>query len=155
MPFPVVIRATFGIYGSLWPVFSRSVLDLVWYGIQTTFGGTFLDVCFICIFGDSWANIPNSLPASASITTRAMAAFFLYWLIQFFTNFFRPHEMKWMYCKYNSRFAMPGNGNTKKKKIFATQILTGDRDFRRQGYFHAYQPVRYLHLGHGPFRRPW
>jgi NCS1 family nucleobase:cation symporter-1 len=103
----VVIRATFGIYGAYWPVFSRSVLDLVWYGIQTVFGGTFLDVSFMCIFGSSWTNIPNHLPESASITTRGMTAFFLYWCIQFTSNFFRPHEMKWMY--YTKAILMPIN----------------------------------------------
>ncbi|KAH8888119.1 hypothetical protein GQ53DRAFT_655053 [Thozetella sp. PMI_491] len=107
IPFPVVIRATFGVWGAYWPVLSRSILDLVWYGIQTVFGGLFLDVTFMAIFGDAWTNIPNHLPESASITSRGMCAFFLYWLIQFFSNFFRPHELKWMY--YTKAIIMPIN----------------------------------------------
>ncbi|KAH7038378.1 permease for cytosine/purines, uracil, thiamine, allantoin-domain-containing protein [Microdochium trichocladiopsis] len=107
IPFPIVIRASFGIYGSLWPIFSRSILDLVWYGIQSAFGGTFIDVAFIAIFGDAWKNIPNHLPASASITTRGMTAFFLNWLLQFWTSFYRPNELKWMY--YVKAVTMPMN----------------------------------------------
>ncbi|KAH7025154.1 permease for cytosine/purines, uracil, thiamine, allantoin-domain-containing protein [Microdochium trichocladiopsis] len=105
--FPVAVRACFGVYGGLWPVFSRSVLDLVWYGIQCTFGGTFIDVAFVAIFGDAWKNIPNALPASASITTRGMTAFFLYWVLQSWTTFYRPNEMKWMY--YAKSVLMPIN----------------------------------------------
>ncbi|KAH8893552.1 hypothetical protein GQ53DRAFT_644772 [Thozetella sp. PMI_491] len=105
--FPVVIRATFGIWGSLWPVFSRSILDLVWYGIQSTFGAAFLDVAFMCIFGNSWTNLPNHLPASASITTRGMVAYFLYWLLQLLTTFYRPHELKVVY--YAKAVLMPVN----------------------------------------------
>lgn len=94
-------------YGSFWPIFSRSILDLVWYGIQSTFGGTFIDVAFIAIFGDAWKDIPNHLPASASITTRGMTAFLLNWLIQFWTSFYRPNELKWMY--YAKAVTMPIN----------------------------------------------
>ncbi|KXJ86579.1 permease for cytosine/purines, uracil, thiamine, allantoin-domain-containing protein [Microdochium bolleyi] len=107
IPFPVVVRGCFGVYGGLWPVFSRSVLDLVWYGTQSAFGGTFVDVALITIFGDLWRDIPNHLPESASITTRGMTAFFLYWVLQFWTTFFRPNELKWMY--YVKAIIMPIN----------------------------------------------
>lgn len=59
------------------------------------------------MFGDSWKNIPNQLPASASITTRGMTAYFLGWLLQFWTSFYRPNELKWMY--YAKAVLMPIN----------------------------------------------
>jgi NCS1 family nucleobase:cation symporter-1 len=37
--FPVVGRASFGIWGSLWPVLNRSVMACVWYGVQSWIGG--------------------------------------------------------------------------------------------------------------------
>lgn len=39
---PVVTRASFGIWGSLWPVFNRAAMACVWYGVQSWIGGTYL-----------------------------------------------------------------------------------------------------------------
>jgi NCS1 family nucleobase:cation symporter-1 len=49
--FPIWMRATFGMWGGILPVLIRTVLDMVWFGIQTYFGGLFLDLVFQCIFG--------------------------------------------------------------------------------------------------------
>jgi cytosine/uracil/thiamine/allantoin permease len=37
--FPVVARASFGIWGSLWPVFNRAAMACIWYGVQAWIGG--------------------------------------------------------------------------------------------------------------------
>lgn len=37
--FPVVSRASFGIWGSLWPVFNRAAMACIWYGVQSWIGG--------------------------------------------------------------------------------------------------------------------
>lgn len=37
--FPVVNRASFGIWGSLWPVFNRAAMACIWYGVQSYIGG--------------------------------------------------------------------------------------------------------------------
>lgn len=37
--FPVVGRASFGIWGSLWPVFNRAAMACIWYGVQAWIGG--------------------------------------------------------------------------------------------------------------------
>ena len=39
IPFPVVTRASFGIWGSLWPVFNRAAMACIWYGVQAWIGG--------------------------------------------------------------------------------------------------------------------
>ena len=39
--FPVVTRASFGIWGSLWPVFNRAAMACIWYGVQSWIGGKF------------------------------------------------------------------------------------------------------------------
>lgn len=46
------------------------------------------------IFGDSFKNIPNQLPASAGIKTNRMLAFFLFWLIHLGFCFFRPYQLR-------------------------------------------------------------
>lgn len=39
--FPVVARASFGVWGSLWPVFNRAAMACIWYGVQAWLGGKF------------------------------------------------------------------------------------------------------------------
>lgn len=36
IPFAVANRASFGVWGSLWPVFTRCVMAVIWYGVQVT-----------------------------------------------------------------------------------------------------------------------
>ncbi|KAJ8595845.1 hypothetical protein M405DRAFT_837575 [Rhizopogon salebrosus TDB-379] len=68
--FPVVNRASFGIFGSL----------CVWYGVQSSIGGT----CVLVMLRAIWPsvnNIPNSMPASSGTNTRDFMCFLLFWLI--------------------------------------------------------------------------
>lgn len=37
--FPVTVRASFGIWGSFWPVINRVVMAIIWYGVQGYIGG--------------------------------------------------------------------------------------------------------------------
>lgn len=37
--FPVTARASFGIWGSFWPVINRVVMAIIWYGVQGYIGG--------------------------------------------------------------------------------------------------------------------
>jgi NCS1 family nucleobase:cation symporter-1 len=37
--FPVVCRSSFGVWGSLWPVLNRTVMAIIWYGVQGFIGG--------------------------------------------------------------------------------------------------------------------
>lgn len=108
--YPVQVRATFGMWGSYWvcrrvyfssiktesspqPVFSRSILAIIWFSVQSYFLGQFIDVCFRCIFGSGWTNLHNGLSASAGITTREFVAYFLGWLMQLPLCFIRPHNI--------------------------------------------------------------
>lgn len=80
--FPVYLRISAGIYGSLWFVFIRAIVAVFYMGTQTYYASRLFDVCLRCIFGHQWTDIPNRLPASAGITTSQMVAFFLTWLFQ-------------------------------------------------------------------------
>ncbi|KAI5305159.1 RNA-splicing factor [Ascosphaera pollenicola] len=59
IPFPVAIRASFGIYGSLWPVFNRAAMACIWYGQCVTL--------MIRSIWTSYTTLPNGLPASSAI----------------------------------------------------------------------------------------
>ncbi|KAJ5901943.1 Nucleobase cation symporter-1 NCS1 [Penicillium taxi] len=77
--FPVVSRASFGIWGSFWPVINRVVMAIIWYGVQSYIGGECVTVMIEAIW-PSYKNLPNGLSASAGVTTKDFVSFFLFWL---------------------------------------------------------------------------
>lgn len=70
-------------YGSYFFIAIRASVCIIWYGIQSFYGANLVSLCFRCIFGDAWHSWPNSLPASASVTSKQLLGFFLVWLIEF------------------------------------------------------------------------
>ncbi|TFY68007.1 hypothetical protein EVJ58_g1275 [Rhodofomes roseus] len=94
--FPVVARASFGIWGSLWCVFNRAAMACVWYGVQASIGGT----CVLVLLRAMWPsveNIPNSMPASSGTTTRDFMSFFLFWLISLPAIWLPIHKVRHLF----------------------------------------------------------
>jgi NCS1 family nucleobase:cation symporter-1 len=60
----------------------RASVGTIWYGINTYYGANLLSTMLLCMFGHRWANFPNTLPASASITSKQLLCFFLTWIIE-------------------------------------------------------------------------
>jgi len=81
--FPVIARSVMGMYGYYFFVFIRAIVCIIWYGIQTFYAGNILSVMIRCIFGPSWDNFANTLPASGNVTSKQLLAFFMAWLMQF------------------------------------------------------------------------
>ncbi|KAI0729848.1 permease for cytosine/purines, uracil, thiamine, allantoin-domain-containing protein [Fomitopsis betulina] len=84
--FPVVARASFGIWGSL----------CVWYGVQASIGGT----CVLVMLRAMWPsveNIPNSMPASSGTNTRDFMCFFLFWLISLPAIWMPIHKVRHLF----------------------------------------------------------
>jgi NCS1 family nucleobase:cation symporter-1 len=54
IPFPVLLRSSFGLYGSNLPCLIRAIVACGWFGIQTLFGGI---ACHLLLSGffDDWA----------------------------------------------------------------------------------------------------
>ncbi|KAK6380097.1 hypothetical protein LTS17_005285 [Exophiala oligosperma] len=77
--YPVISRSSFGIYGEYFVVVLRSILGIIWGGVQLYFEGQFISVCLRCIF-PGWEKIHNSIPADQYITTQVMVGFFLAFL---------------------------------------------------------------------------
>jgi len=70
IPFPVLLRSSFGIIGSNVPALIRALIACGWFGIQTMFGGTAVHL-LLAALSDSWA----SLGARGEV-----AGFFIFWL---------------------------------------------------------------------------
>jgi nucleobase:cation symporter-1, NCS1 family len=56
IPFPVFVRASFGVRGANFPAIARALVACGWFGIQTWLGGLALDALVTQIWG-GWADI--------------------------------------------------------------------------------------------------
>jgi len=56
IPFPVVLRSSFGIVGSNVPALIRALVACGWFGIQTMFGGIAVHLLMSALF-ESWASL--------------------------------------------------------------------------------------------------
>ncbi|KAF2213850.1 hypothetical protein CERZMDRAFT_83291 [Cercospora zeae-maydis SCOH1-5] len=92
--FPVLARSVMGMWGSFFFVAIRAVVCIIWYGIQTFYAGNILSVMFRCMFGSSWENLPNTLPAGGPITSKQLLAFFIAWILQFPFAWVHPHKIR-------------------------------------------------------------
>ena len=71
VPFPVFVRASFGVRGANFAAIARALVACGWFGIQTWIGGLALDALLTAAWG-GWANV----------TGHAFITFFIFWAIQ-------------------------------------------------------------------------
>jgi NCS1 family nucleobase:cation symporter-1 len=70
IPFPVLLRSSFGIVGSNLPALIRALIACGWFGIQTMFGGIAVHLMLSAV-SDSWAALGGK---------GEVAGFFIFWL---------------------------------------------------------------------------
>ncbi|KAF5721574.1 NCS1 nucleoside transporter, partial [Fusarium mundagurra] len=95
--YPVLARSVFGMYSQFFFVWIRAVVATIWFGVQSYFGSQLLSVLLRCVFGESWWNMTNQLPASAGITSRDLLAFFLFWIIEMPFLAVHPRKIKFLF----------------------------------------------------------
>ncbi|HEX2182700.1 MAG TPA: NCS1 family nucleobase:cation symporter-1 [Rubrobacteraceae bacterium] len=71
VPFPVFVRASFGVRGANFAAIARALVACGWFGIQTWLGGAALDALVTAAWG-GWGNVPG----------HTFIAFFVFWAIQ-------------------------------------------------------------------------
>ena len=71
IPFPVFIRASFGVRGANFAAMARALVACGWFGIQTWIGGLALDALMNEAWG-GWANVPG----------HTFIMFLVFWVIQ-------------------------------------------------------------------------
>ncbi|KAK4939423.1 hypothetical protein LTR10_020320 [Elasticomyces elasticus] len=81
IPFPVLVRSIFGMYGSYPVIVLRAFVAAMWTALLCVQAGDFLDNCITAIW-PSFANFPNHLPENAGITSASLLCFMLYWIFQ-------------------------------------------------------------------------
>ncbi|KAI1076766.1 permease for cytosine/purines, uracil, thiamine, allantoin-domain-containing protein [Whalleya microplaca] len=96
--FPVVNRSSFGIWGSLWPIFNRAAMACIWYGVQSYIGGH----CVYLMIRSIWLSwdrntIPNTFSAASETTTADYVSFFLFWLLSLPAIWFPVHQIRHLF----------------------------------------------------------
>ncbi|ROW04519.1 hypothetical protein VMCG_05009 [Cytospora schulzeri] len=96
--FPVVNRASFGVWGSLWPIFNRAAMACIWYGVQAYIGGECVYLMIRSIW-KSWDDnkIPNTFPADSGTTTASWVSFLIFWLVSLPAIWFPVHKIRHLF----------------------------------------------------------
>lgn len=96
--FPIVGRSSFGIWGSLWPVFNRAAMACIWYGVQSYIGGHCVYIMIRAIW-KAWdrEKIPNTFTETTATTTADYASFFLFWLCSLPAIWFPVHQIRHLF----------------------------------------------------------
>lgn len=92
--FPVVSRASFGIWGALWPVLNRAGMACVWYGVQSWIGGE----CVTIMIRAIWPSYTNLQSVTFSGTNRMdFLSFFLFWVCSLPAIWFPVHKIRHLF----------------------------------------------------------
>jgi NCS1 family nucleobase:cation symporter-1 len=91
--FPTIARASFGIFGSLWPIFNRDVMTVVWTGVQAVTAGNSIYVMLHAIF-PSIAQVPNPFSSDVTMTGGRMVGFVIGWLLTLGCTFVQVHKFR-------------------------------------------------------------
>lgn len=80
IPFPVLLRSSFGVFGANIPAMMRALVACGWFGIQTWIGGSALYYLTLSLF-PGLPTLPEIMPTWMGIGTGQFAAFFAFWLL--------------------------------------------------------------------------
>ncbi|CAK7227148.1 hypothetical protein SBRCBS47491_006471 [Sporothrix bragantina] len=92
VPFPVLARSSFGIWGSYWPIFNRNAMTIIWTGVQGVTTGNCIYVMLHAIF-PSIAHVPNPFPSTVTMTGGRLIGYALGWLVCIAFTFIRPQKL--------------------------------------------------------------
>ncbi len=95
IPFPVLLRAPFGVLGSNLPAMMRALVACGWFGIQTWIGGLAIFTLWTAMVPASWS-LPQVFPAWFGIGTGQFIAFVLFWLVNVYFIAAGMNAIKWM-----------------------------------------------------------
>jgi NCS1 family nucleobase:cation symporter-1 len=80
IPFPVLLRSSFGVLGANIPAMMRALVACGWFGIQTWIGGAAI-YQLVTVAGLDLSGLPQLLPEFADIKTGPFLCFMFFWAI--------------------------------------------------------------------------
>jgi len=86
IPFPVLLRSSFGIVGSNIPCLIRGFVACGWFGIQTMFGGLAIHL-LLSSMSDGWASLGG---------VGEVIGFFVFWALQMVVVIRGAESIKWL-----------------------------------------------------------
>jgi NCS1 family nucleobase:cation symporter-1 len=95
IPFPVLARASFGVYGSNIPALLRALVACGWFGIQTWIGGDAIHQLAVAADLD-WIQIPAFLPDWLGVSEEALLCFLLFWAVNVYFIWKGTDSIKWL-----------------------------------------------------------
>jgi len=95
IPFPVLLRASFGIYGANVAAIMRALVACGWFGIQTWIGGWAIYMIFSVLFGFEPAGPADRIPV-LGLSTGQLGCFLLFWAINVAIILFGIQSIKWL-----------------------------------------------------------
>lgn len=111
IPFPVLVRASYGVLGANIPAVMRAIVACGWFGIQTWFGGLAIFELVNALGGDAGAPLLAPLPAPNSplageglwpfwlalgLSPGQLVCFALFWLTNVYFIWKGTESIKWM-----------------------------------------------------------
>lgn len=91
--FPTIARSSFGIFGSLWPIFNRVVVVIMWTGVHAVLTGNAVYVMLHAIIPQI-ANIPNPFPSDVTVTGGRLVGFAIGWMLTLGCTFVQIHKFR-------------------------------------------------------------
>ena len=86
VPFPILLRSSFGIVGSNIPCLIRGLVACGWFGIQTMFGGLAIHL-FLSAVSDGWASLGG---------VGEVIGFFIFWALNMYVVIRGAESIKWL-----------------------------------------------------------
>ncbi len=93
IPFPVLARASFGVYGANIPAILRAIVACGWFGIQTWIGG-FALYQMLRLWLPSLATLNPVFPASWGLETGPAICFLLFWFLNMWVVYLGVESIK-------------------------------------------------------------
>ncbi len=95
IPFPVLLRASFGTLGANIPALMRALVACGWFGIQTWIGGSAIYTLHAAIFGFAPAGPADLLPL-VGLSWGQLGCFLLFWAINLAVILAGIETIKWL-----------------------------------------------------------
>ena len=95
LPFPVLLRSSFGTLGANIPAMMRALVACGWFGIQTWIGGSAIYTLHSVIFGFQLAG-PNEMLPVLGLSWGQLGCFLLFWAVNIVLIVAGVESIKWL-----------------------------------------------------------
>ncbi|MFI5150188.1 MAG: NCS1 family nucleobase:cation symporter-1 [Bacteroidia bacterium] len=93
IPFPVLVRSSFGVKGANIPAILRAIVACGWFGIQTWIGGNAIYL-MLRLWIPSLAHLPRIFPESMGLATGPAITFLCFWFINMYVVYLGVESIK-------------------------------------------------------------